>query len=358
MFGMSPDQSAVATDVYGNPPQSPTNNLPNSASSSVFGSAFNQLLGQGGGGKNVLSNIVKDMSKNYRQTGSMDLSSALGSTCKSLGITKPNMADVRGLWRKSLVQSLGVCDTPLGHTLDGVVKAAGGTSLQKTLLGGSREVNLLVGNVKTTAKKIQDINSIQGLSSLIDSVSGSTGFIKVFNLTDTLSMFQGINNLSKEFGIPGVLDKIISQYNDNDKKQIVTGLVKNNPTLYDINFIETLGKTLSTSEIIANNPDTVKGILSDFKPTTDNPYPTSDLCNRLVNALVAIDPHWDKVAFNGDWIQNLEIFRSCSSFTKQCFTNGDVYVPEMALVSTWGVSDPVQVSKALYPYYPVIVKKS
>lgn len=345
-FGTTPDQGAVAVDIYGSPPQKPTNTIADVLITDAKKSTG--LIGSG----SFVSKVLKEMGSTYSKTGSIGFKDAFEKVAQVSGISKGALQNVRGTAIDNILQTFGVYKSPLGNTIDGIVKAAGGDSLQKTVLGGSSAIKLVVNGLEANVKGLKDLANLQGLSDIVYAMTGNKEFLEMISTDETLMLFKGINDIAREFSIPGVMDQLISKYNDRDKKTLIIGSASDKNALYDLSYVELLGNNANSANILATNPNIIKDIVSSFKSTIEYPIATAELCNRLINALQKIDPHWDSYLFGNRFVRDLSVFKSCSPFTNSCFAAANLYAVERASASFYTTTDIPTLAKKTWPYAP------
>lgn len=350
-FESGPDDSAVVVDIYGTPPQSPTNNLVDSIlpmdkqmGSNSLGSVF--------GKDNAVGKILREVGQRYSTTGSLGINDVIK---RFSNLSKLSKAELTNMHSKALGAVLGGFgfynkDNPVGNAINGILGAVGGQSLEKTLLGGNDSINVLVGNVEKSIDRLRDLNSLSDLSTIVDSISGETGFIKIFNLGDTLAALKGINAVAKEFGIPGSIDRIINKFDDRDKKTVILGVAKDKNALFDIGYVEMLGSTFDTNTILSKNPTIIKDVLTQITATVANPKPTLEMGNRIIAALNQIDPNWDKTYFGGKLLTNLDIFTQANSYVKDCLKLSEQYQVEVAICNEYQVRSKLEIAEENYPW--------
>lgn len=355
-----PDDSVVTVDVYGTPPQQPTNNL--GSSSNIGFDVSDGIFGgkQLGGGS--VAGLFKQMAKNYAETGKLDPTDQLGKVVSSAGIKKTNLIGAGGVVANSILQGFGLYKSPLSVTVDGIIKSAGGDSLEKTLLGGYDKINLVVKNIKADAddlkgtfNKLKDLKTLTDLSNIIANISGDNDFLKIGEIGSVLQVMKGINSVAKEFSIPGVIDKLITRFQDDDKKSILIGAASDNNALYDINYVETLGANFNTTTILTQNPILIKEFLARFTPSIENPTTSLELTNRLIAALEGIDPNWDKIKRGNEYVTDLSVFKACGTFARRCFLFAELYKTELAICDFYSDVPMVTLAKQLYPYLGLTV---
>lgn len=344
-YGTTPDDKAVTVDIYNGPPKSPINNLPGLPDLN----AMNQI-----GGVNALAkDLLKNITKNYMQTGKIlnTKDFALKNVSSALGITKGGLQALGGKAIDVVLKGTGFYATGIGKVVDGIAKATTGNNLDKSVLGQYRDLSLMVGGVKKVIKNVKDVDSLTDLSTLIGKVSGDNAFIKALNLTEIAGVVKGVNDLAKEFNIPGAYDKLISKLDNHDKKMVSALVLSGTTSFTDLSTIDSMLEHLTGSEILNANPNVVNIVVSDFGPTDEYPEASDEAALYLMERLNKISPHWYQVKAGGDkWIDDLTVFQSFSVFTRDSFLMGEHFKQQIACCSDYKQRNIVTLAKAFYPY--------
>lgn len=346
-FTSGPDNKAVAVDVYKTPPQRPTNTTPGIVGDGVAGSFGNLAFGG-----TTVSGLLKDVAKGFATNGQVDFDGALN---RAAGITNTAAGALRsrgGMATDEILKGFGFYNSELGKNLDAITKGAGGDSFSKLVQGGSKTIEIMSGNFKTDLKKLKDLNSLQNLSDLIAGVSGDNEFIKIFNLSDTLSVFKSLNKVAVEFSLPGVMDKLISKLDDKEKKKVVVGSARDQYAVSDLSYVETMLQHASPEELLGNNPNLLKDILANFR--TSAAYPDSDLvtAQKLDNVLKRFRPLWMYTFLpnQAQQVFDLDLFKVASPFARECFLTHDMYVVPLAISSSYDIIPFTKTVNGKYPY--------
>lgn len=363
-----PSDKAVAVDVYGSPPQNPTNNFKD-----VFGNEHSMqmnVLGKKADEKIRLKNLISAI--DYTLGGNKSAQfygfdgKSLGSfenpkdrLAKTFDVSKGLLYNYTGGHVNNMLSRSGFKNTQLGKVLDGFVKSHGGDSLEKLLTGGYTNASLFINNVKHNAdvvqrqfKRLKDIDSLTDLTNLINDMAGDSEFLKVSNLGGLIQGLKGIADVANELGIPGVVDRVIEKQfkSKKDKQAGYLGLANNQSILFDLNYLDNLTKNASSGAILAANPFIIRDILANFKPTSEYPRPTKELHAKLLETLVKIDPYWDKFKYGDSYIPNLEVFQLASDFTRECFMLAESHVMEFTVCKLYYTYHINQIGKTVYPY--------
>lgn len=346
-FTTGPDNKAATVDVYKDPPKRPTNSTPGIAPDGVktFG-ALNI------GGASV-SELLKEVAKGFATNGEIDLDGALERASGITNITKGAMRSRGGEVTNEVLKSFGFYNTDLGKNLDAITKQAGGSSFEKFVQGGRHSVDVLTGDIKSTLRSFKDINGLQTLSNYIASISGDNEFIKIFNLSDTLAVFQALNKVAVEFSLPGVMDKLIEKLDNEDRRKVVIGSSRDQYAISDLNYLETMLNTASGEELLGANPSLLKDILANFRSTPSNPDPDLATTNRLNDILKRIRKEWMYYHINGQSqkVYDLDLFKSASPFARECFLSHDMYLSPLAIAGSY---DAVPFNKTVNGKYPYL----
>lgn len=346
-FGTQPDNTAVAVDVYGQPPLKPTNNLP---SVNIPGIAGNEKLLNSFG-----KDLLKGMAKNYIQTGRpIDLKSeAMQKLVGSFKISKGDLQALGGRTLDAVLKGTGFYNTGIGKVVDGIAKNVTGNPLDNKNYMGLRDLSVMVNGARKVIKNIEDldINSLTDLSNLIGSISGEKGFLQILNLTEVAGVLKGINDIAKAYQIPGVLDKLLEKHSGEDRKRILALVASGNEKSIDISSVDTMLNYMTGSELLNSNPFMIEMLLAGYGPSEQFTEPSKEAADYLLIRLNKINPHWHEKNIGGEkWVSYLPIFSHCSLFTRSSFIIADLYKPELALTGDYTGRTFVQHATRLYPF--------
>jgi CRISPR/Cas system CSM-associated protein Csm2 small subunit len=343
-FTSGPDNKAATVDVYKDPPKRPTNATPGLATdTNGIGGAVNKS-------SNPFSDILKEVAKGYATNGKVDWDGALNRASGVTGQTSGEMKTYTGMVTDDILKSLGFYNTELGKRLDAITKVAGGSSLEKSVQAGFKNIDVTQAGLKTTMRGFKDITNLQTLSDYIASISDDDEFIKIFNLSDTLAVYKALNKAAVEFNLPGVMDKLIEKLSDDEKKQVVTASAKDNYAISDLDYLQTMLSHASGEELLGQNPNLIADILANFRSTTSYPEATEATAKKLDETLKKIRKEWMYKFIDGQStkVYDLDVFKNASTFTKECFFTFDMYVDPLAIAGTY---DIVPFKKALSGKY-------
>lgn len=344
-YGTTPDNSAVTVDVYNNPPKEPVNNIPGLPSLAT--------LSQVGGVNEFSKGLLKNITKNYLETGKLfnDKDLALKNIGEALNVNKGYLQSLGGKTLDILLKGSGFYSTGIGKVVDGIAQAATGNQLDQTVLGKYRDLTVLVGGVKQVIKNVKDIDSITDLSNLIAGVSGDNEYLKVLNLTGIAGVVKGVNDLAREYNLPGIYDKLIDKLDDDDKKRVSALVLAGTTSFKDLSTLDSMLKHLTGSEILNANPDIVNIVVSDYGPTDKYPQASKEAALHLHERLVQIDPHWHQVYVKDDvWIDDLSVFQNLSAYARDSFLSADMYKHQIAICQSYRQNNIVQLARTFYPY--------
>lgn len=344
-FGTTPDDKAVVVDVYSTPPLIPTNNSPGT----VDADAVNQGTGASDLGKNLLKQIAENYTKKGKPFGTRD--ERIASLGKNFDVSKGQLKTLSSKFLDSVLQMNGFYDTGIGKVVNGIVNVTTGNPLGKDAASGLRDLSVTVAGVKTYIKNLEDINSLTDLSNLIGSISGDNAFIKALNLTEIAATIKGVNDIAKEYSITGVIDKLMSDLDNDDKRYVSALVISGTTSSIDITTIDTMLTYLSSSELLSANPNIIKMLLTGFTANATYPTASEDAATALLQRLNAINPHWFQVKVDADkWIDDLDVFTYCSSFARESFLLANLYKAPLAIASTYRGNSFLTLANRYYPF--------
>lgn len=347
-FGTTPDDKAVVVDVYGTPPLQPVN----TNTGFVDDGALNQVSGL----NNLGASIFKSIAKNYIQTGkAIDLSqwnkkAALDRVKKSLGVDRASLTSLGGKTLDAVLKGSGFYDTGIGKVVNGIANATTANAMDKKTLGGYRDLSITINGVKKFVKNVGDVESLSDLSKFLANATGDDAFIKAANLTEIAGTIKGINDLASEFQIPGVLDRLMADMDDNDKRYVSGLIAAGTTSITEFTTIDNFLDNLTGSELINSNPDIISVLLQNIQPTTEYPVPSEEVATALEQRLTKISPNWWQVNVGGDqWRDNLDVFKSLSTITRDSFLIANKYRSQIAVADSYNSRSFVVSANTAYP---------
>lgn len=348
-FGTTPDDKAVVVDVYGTPPLEPINN--------ILGLTDSNAISQAKGLNNLGSSILKGIAKNYIQTGKpfdlsqFDKKAALERVKKSLGIDKASLTTLGGKTLDAVLKGSGFYNTEIGKVVNGIANATTGNSLDKKTLGGYRDLSVTINGVKKFVKNVKDVESLSDLSKFLASATGDDAFIKAANLTEIAGTIKGINDLATSYQIPGVMDRLMADLDDDDKRYVSAMIASGTTEVSSFDTLDTFLDNLTGSELLNSNPDIVSVVLQNLSPTTEYPQPSVEAAAALEERLNRIHSNWWQVNVGGDeWRDNLETFRNLSPMAKESFLMADRFKQQIAVADSYTTRNFQTISTEVYPY--------
>lgn len=348
-FSTGPNDQAVVVDVYGTPPTTPTNQIPGV---NTPGGLVQQTGGRLSFSGDFVSKMLKEVAGDFTKTGKIDIDAAYARVAGVVGQTPGTVKSKGGLAVNTVLQTFGIYNSELGKTLDGIAKGAGAGSFKQYVLNGGTNVKALIGGIKADLDDFRGFDSLTALSNMIGSISGDNEFIKIFNLTDTLAVFQSLNKIAVEYNLPGVMDKLISKLDAEDKKSVILGSSKDRNAVSDLNYLQTMLNTVDGSTLLAKNPLLIEDVLASFRLTPAYPDPDLATAQRLDNLLKGINPRWMFKHYNGQPtdIYDLHLFNLCSEAAKNLFIRNNMYVQPLVISGTYPTNTFANLANANYKY--------
>lgn len=348
-FGTTPDDKAVVVDVYGTPPLQPANN--------VAGLVNDGALSQAQGLNNLGNTILKGIAKNYIKTGkAIDLSqfnktAALERVKKSLGVDKASLATLGGKTLDAVLKGSGFYNTEIGKVVNGIANATTGNNLDKKTLGGYRDLSVTINGVKKFVKDVRDVESLSDLSKFLGKATGDDAFIKAANLTEIAGTIKGINDLAVAFEIPGVMDRLMSDLDNDDKRYVSAMIASGTTSIKTLDTMDTLLDNLTGSELVNSNPDIVSVLLQNYSPSTEFPEPSTDAAAALILRLEKIHDKWWQVNVgNNVWRDNLALFKNLSPMVRESFLMADMFKQQIAVADSYQVRPFQDIARSAYPF--------
>lgn len=353
----TPDNKAVVVDAYGNVPTNPTNTI----TKSLAGVKLPNNINLPGTVKSLLpsadrsvNGLLKGLETSLKTLNPTALTDAIKQAKDALGVDAHTFTKLDVSTFSSILKGFGYDPNNLQTTVDGIAKAVGGEGFAKDLLKGVNLTNISIGDVQATFNKFKDIKSVSDLATLISGISGESDFLKIGSIGATLTALKGITEVASALKIPQVIDKIINSYDKNDQPQLILGLASDANALYDIHYLDTLANTFDTGQILSQNPNIIKQILSGAAETIEHPIVSAEYGIALDAQLKAIDPNWGKCNWGGNWIYDLDVFQSASGFARSCFKLADLYQDVFMYCDDYPPESIIQAAKNYYPMIGIL----
>lgn len=335
IFSTGPDVKLATTDVYSESPDTK--------------SAINV--------PDIAKNVAAEISKAGVWLGSTD---GLLSVLKSVKVDRNGIKlDSKALTDR-LIQASGGPNSPfydLKNKADSLKQLAVSTALGQAANLVAQQPNLAIAykNITTIVDATKDIDSINDLSKLINTIATNDEFAKVIDLRAQFSILSSIMSESSRLGITGVIDSVVDNITDTkDKKKFL--LSELNTYLKYCN-LEAITKCVSLAggkAILARAPDAINQILTNYRfATTTKPSQYADLLDDLVALLTSIDSHWNQYIRAGVWVSNLEPFTKISNDAKSLFMVSDDYWDKVALAPDYPAKSIKELAKINYPFLAV-----
>lgn len=349
-WSTGPDNKAVVVDVYATPPLTPVNNQPAGALGTASGilDYFNDKNNATGVG------FLQGVAKQYATTGKIipDKDTLIKNIGNAFGVQNGTLKTIPGKVMDNLLRANGFYGTGIGATVDGLSKQITGHSFSDSLLTGFSDVSLVVNNVKKDIKALRnlDFENFSELSVALGKITGDNDFVRLLNLTEAAGVVKSLNDLASSLYIPGVADRLMADLKDEDRKT-VTGLFNSSLTnVNDFGTLDTLIKNLTSEEIVNTNPNIIKLAVAGYTGNGEYTIPSKEAADALIDRLKKINPNWESVRVSeGVYKNDLEVFKSFSTFARESFIIADYNIPELAIASSYTPKTFGAIAKETYP---------
>lgn len=322
IFSGSGKETMLVQDAYKVSTSEPRNSLFDTVKG-IYGDAVSGLYANKNSVRELASIIAQAKSGNINKAEMLER--ALGA----MGTSLP-----------SLLGQLG------GTIMNGISGAAG------SLIGpnAAKDIGIIYNNAKLLVS-VKDISNAQDMADFLGELTGNSDLLRVINIEAESSIFAGILTQVVSFGIPGLVDDVVAQIqNEEVKKNALQYLSSSSVNGSDLVMINKIIDTIGITAFLEQNPDGVNRTLSNFFfGTLDTPdtYPAKRA--QLIATLVKIDPHWSETLRNSVYVPYLGPFSVASTDAKKLLVMEE---PERALTlaAAQFQAAPVRdVIKNLYP---------
>ena len=320
-YATTPEQEIFGVDPFAVVSNNTLNNIVNKSSS--FGGGVVNLLGTAGDVA-ATAGII-----GFLNTGKLDknyIVDKLGSTLKvdTSFLAKTPIANAG-----KLLQSMGLVDEKTANLLTGKDSSMSLVDIYTTVHNGYKAT---VKNIKQVGDGFEQMGKdfekyIK--DDLFDSFSSFTNansalnpeianMINTMGLGEELALLRNIVDQTVALEIPGLIDLIIKDIKDEKIQKAV--LVQSIPNAVGTGNLELVLLALdivSPNTIMGAYPTIIRDVLSSYKESADTiNLDMSDRTDKLFEILHKLDPKWAYVQREGQWVINLDIFRSMSTAAK------------------------------------------
>lgn len=303
VFTTTPDQTLAAVDVLTTTTSAPTNSVPATVKNIAEGvlTDVQQFFTTGN-----LVNFITTVGNGKNSTKE----DALTELKRAVNGVKANLEDVKGELLGSLLKSVGYQgdSTALAN---GILGLPGSKTPEQLLLDENPRIKFVVNTLKSV-RETTDIDSAQGVVSLLNSLTTNGDVLKVINLAPQFSVLNTVAQKLVEYRVPELVDAFVNSVDEDDRINVLLQGVLTAARGGDDYFIDKVLTVVNVGLVIAQHQNIVSEILSGYRFPQGRNYAESADATALVNRLNSIDPNWALISRNGQMISNASVFSFCS----------------------------------------------
>lgn len=338
-----PEDTLAAIDIYSGAPGTPLN-AASSDFQGLFGNAVMDLQGflnnkSLGGLKNLTASIKK-----VTESDALKTLTSIAKTGININsyLPKLKLDLLKGAgWQQftdaEFIGKLGL-PTQLTKNLSAIVQSPG----IKMVVSGHKFI-----------KQVEDIHSLKDFGKLMSGMTGDETFLSVLNLKDEFDVFKAVLDFGSAIGVPGVLDKLIEHYTEDEKREFLLYNLQGFAQDGDIGSIDKCISVASPSQMLAACPNIVSLLLEQAYFNSSTAELTLENANALNRILTYINPSWYKIARGTRMVSNLNVFENANTNVIQLCKR----LPEVRdiamMIGLYEKSNFLSIVKTTYPYAAV-----
>lgn len=172
-----------------------------------------------------------------------------------------------------------------------------------------------------------EVDDARGLVGMLETITGNTGFAKLFDLEAEMALFGGILGEAIRLGVPDAIDELYNKFKDDENaRKVFSDNLLMAATSGDLATVKRIINKIGLQAALSQVPDLIQIILMGytFKPlTTASEWPVR--LTELKDTLTSINPDWYRYKRNGVWINDLAPFTYISEDARKLFmTDADL----------------------------------
>lgn len=212
------------------------------------------------------------------------------------------------------------------------------TSLLTALGKTTPEMALVVNGIKTVMSA-DKLDTAQGISALLNKLSGNSELVKVFDLQPETLLLKTLLDDATKLRVPELVDAILETAADDKQRRAL--LIASTPKAVLHSDLDTVVKTMEFIGDVNTHrtyPDIIADILASYKApaaralqTVENPDESSGIIaidkEQLMSVLERLKPQWWLTTRDDVQVYNLDIFYNVSPDAVEALSQ----VPELTV---------------------------
>lgn len=226
------------------------------------------------------------------------------------------------------------------------------TNILHALGGVSDELKVVTGDVQRMIAG-KDLDSVNGIASLIGELTGNNDLLKVLNLTPKMSVVKGFIDMAMVLRLPEAVDLLVDTMDTHDEKRMLKLFSCLNAAMNtDLDFLlkQMNDPAIGVGSILSLYPELPEVILTSYK-TINQPGTKSDGI-KLVGILKRLNPNWLKYKRENVIINDLQSLTTASDDALDVLKYVDETCVPAMLARTTTSLDMVSGTLSMRPYTP------
>lgn len=350
VFTSGASEAGEVVDIYRATINSPQNKIKTVLSDvmdvvgGALGGTLSKTLRDVAGKANILDGLVNaDSAKNIMNRFKSDLLSGVP-------LSKENLV-------KGLYESVGYDGKSLNF--QGGLKGLGDNMLADITkqIDGQTGLLTMYDNVKVIVKG--DYDTAEGIFKILENVTGNSAVGGFLDVTNKFKIINGVTKSLIGLGAPELFDKVIEKIDHANRKDFIRENLAEALAVGDVSFVDFSFKEVNGGWILANYPNAITDIVSNFTPNleADDQISVAQY-DQLVGTLNRIDPNWDNIGTrNGVVLYDYNTFSKFNNQARLAIVAGGNRNHIAALIASEGFTETYNNLTELqqrFNYYPII----
>lgn len=345
-YETGPDKELIVVDVYGESDTTkPTNNEPSAIA------ALDQMKIE-----DIIPKSAGELFTGMGKLPNLDVTDAIKMLTDVVGDPKAFGKAVGNNLMNDVLKGFGFTGT-----VDDVIKSFKEPINFRTIIDAAGEQNetlkMMIGEVEAIIDK-GDLRSAQGISQVINQLTGNDNLTKILNMDPKISVVKGMVDEAMRLGLPEAVDALIESFDDDDsKRKIRLFSTVNAATNTDLDFIEKQidSPDIGSGAIVSLTPDITSSILENYKLKGDSPE-VEDV-QKLMRVLNKLDEGWMSYNRGGDHIDNLLSLTGASNDALRVLLKDPATYVAALISGDIDITDMVDYTLSMREYTPSSVLK-
>ena len=346
-YETGPEKELIVVDVYGESDTSkPTNNEPGPIVS------LDQVKLE-----DIIPKAASDLFTSLSKKPNLSVNDAIGMLKDIAGDPKAFGKAVGNNLMSDVLKGVGFTGS-----VDDVIKSFKDPINFRTIIDAAGEQNatlkMIIGDVESIISEA-DLHSAQGISIVINKLTGNDELTKILNMDPKISVIKGMVDEAMRLGLPEAVDTLIESFDDDEsKRKLRLFSTVNAANNTDLDFIEKQidSQDIGSGAIVSLTPDITSSILKNYDLKGNNPG--IEDAQKLMRILSKLDSTWMSYDRGGDHIDNLSSLTDASTDALRVLLKDPATYVAALISGDIDMPDMVEYTLGLREYTPVGVLRN